>query len=303
LLRVFSIFLIAFSLCSLALAQPAAVPLVLDSDNGLSLPRNFRTVDGDWQHESIQPPSRQGLATLRASGSAQFSERELAAIITQLGPRFTIVDLREESHGFLNGDAVSWYGEKNWANKGKTQAQVLADEGARVLALASASGVEVGKPAKHGKETAERLTIVTAAETEKQLVRRLGLGYYRITATDHIRPQDAAIERFVDLAKSLPEGTWLHFHCRAGHGRTTTFLLLYDILRNGKQVPLAELSERQYLLGGLDLLNAAPAEDGWKRDAYLERARVIELFYEYVTTSADDLPVKWSDWVASRKLH
>lgn len=42
-----------------------------------------------------------------------------------------------------------------------------------------------------------------------------------------------------------------------------------------------------------------PAEEGWKRDADRERARVIGLFYEYVTTGAVSA-VKWSTWVGGR---
>ena len=43
-----------------------------------------------------------------------------------------IVDLREESHGFFDGIAVSWYGEHDWGNVGLTQEEALADEAERI---------------------------------------------------------------------------------------------------------------------------------------------------------------------------
>ena len=39
-----------------------------------------------------------------------------------------IVDLRQESHGFLNGNAISWYGTRNAANEGKIGRQIEAEQ-------------------------------------------------------------------------------------------------------------------------------------------------------------------------------
>lgn len=36
------------------------------------------------------------------------------------------VDLRQESHGYLDGIPVSWYGERDWANLGKSRHEALA---------------------------------------------------------------------------------------------------------------------------------------------------------------------------------
>ena len=65
------------------------------------------------------------------SGSAQFSEnqfRSLAADLRQRSGDVYIVDCRLESHGFINGIAVSWCGVNNGANLGKTVEEVEADE-------------------------------------------------------------------------------------------------------------------------------------------------------------------------------
>src|SRR5207247_2238917 len=49
-------------------------------------------------------PSRTGLSQLKASGSGQPSKSGFEALVKQLkGPKhLTIVDIRQESHGFIN---------------------------------------------------------------------------------------------------------------------------------------------------------------------------------------------------------
>ena len=57
------------------------------------------------------------------SGSAQFSAeqfRTLAASLKEQSQEVWIVDCRMESHGLINGIAVSWCGEDNGANLGRT---------------------------------------------------------------------------------------------------------------------------------------------------------------------------------------
>lgn len=303
--RIASIILLLLMLaCSSVLAQqndPPAPLLVLDSQDRASLPANFRTMTSEWRDSLPQMPSARGLATLRASGSAQFSVGELRAMLPYLGNNVIIVDLREESHGFLGGAAVSWYGSQNWANRGKTFDQVLADENSRLEGLRAAAEADIAesKP-HHGKITLRRVA-VSGVSSEAQVASANQIGYFRITATDHVRPGDADVDRFVRFVKQLPPDTWLHFHCRAGHGRTTTFLVMYDIIRNGKNVSLADIAQRQHLLGGADLLTDRPAKEGWAKDSYLERAGFIAEFYRYVTASPDDLPVSWSEWLKTHR--
>ena len=65
------------------------------------------------------------------SGSAQFSEgqfRDLAGKLWEQAEDVWIVDCRLESHGFINGIAVSWCGADNGANLGKTVEEVEAEE-------------------------------------------------------------------------------------------------------------------------------------------------------------------------------
>ena len=76
------------------------------------------------------------------SGSAQFSEMQfgdLAAELKEESEDVWIVDCRLESHGLINGIAVSWCGEDNGANLGKTAEEVEAEE----EALSSLIGMNI----------------------------------------------------------------------------------------------------------------------------------------------------------------
>jgi hypothetical protein len=87
--------------------------LIFDAMQENGLPRHFRTVTGPLAQAAGQPPSRQGLTSLRASGSEQPSLSELAGTVRGLAGSVTVVDLRQESHALLGEHPVSWYGVKN----------------------------------------------------------------------------------------------------------------------------------------------------------------------------------------------
>ena len=85
-------------------------------------------------------PDTRGMDTLNISGNAEFSEtqfRELAERLRELadGKEIWIVDCRIEGHALINGIAVSWYGDRNWAYKGMTFEEAQADERERFGAL------------------------------------------------------------------------------------------------------------------------------------------------------------------------
>ena len=48
-------------------------------------------------------------------------------------------------------------------------------------------------------------------------------------------------------------------------------------------------------------VTASKEKDAYKVPLYKEKAKLLTKFYEYVTTSPDDLPVKWSQWVKEHK--
>ena len=115
--------------------------------------------------------------------------------------------------------------------------------------------------------------------TERDLAQQRGVAYFRIPVTDHCRPTDDMVDRFVIFVKELRSNAWPHFHCHGGDGRTTTFLALYDIVRNVPQnVGLDDIVARQSMLGQYQLFGDG---GGWKARVTEERTAFIKLFYKY----------------------
>ena len=223
--------------------------LIFDQRDTPGPPLAFRTAGGPWVRPAAWDPPRLGLSGVRASGSHQFCAQGLEALLQALPGRVLLVDLREESHGFLDGAAVSWYAPRNFANAGLSLEAIQADERSR-LGLAAREGsaavLEVRDKNLAGEITRAQSEImpVSLAEDEAALCARLGarLGAHlgadcaRLPVRDHTRPCDAQVERYLELRRALPPETWLHFHCHAGEGRTTTFMAMEDMLQNASSV-------------------------------------------------------------------
>jgi broad specificity phosphatase PhoE len=286
-------------------ADAASAPLVWDvapaARNGL--PRSFRTTADPLPPSGGPAPDLTGLRELRASGSGQFTAAGLALLRERLRGAVTVVDLRQESHVFVDGVPLSWYATHNWSNAGLSHAKVEADELARLALFRPGEQVVIADdrsmkdPAQAGPP--ERLS-VREATTERTLVERSGLGYVRIHVSDHARPLDDEVERFVEAVRALPPQGWAHFHCRAGRGRTTTFLVLYDMLRNANRVSLEDIAKRQEQLAeDYDVLKPAPA-DSWKAPYVADRIAFVRAFFEYARANPDGRPASWLEWQRSR---
>ncbi|MDX8431690.1 MAG: hypothetical protein SNF33_07835 [Candidatus Algichlamydia australiensis] len=138
--------------------------------------------------------------------------------------------------------------------------------------------------------------------SEEQLCHELNLGYFRIPVTDHIRPSNEMVDRFIAFTKGLPEKSHLHFHCSSGVGRATTFLCLYDMMKNANNVSFEEIITRQQHLGGINLINiCSPSK--WKYQHQLNRAIFLKQFYTYVRENSDNFTTTFTEWSSrSRNL-
>ena len=287
----------------------------LDATDVTALPRNFRTTDMLFRPvekkyrqeiDTAYIPSRRGLSRLHASGSAQFTEKQLQTLAGVLkekasGPVY-IVDLRQESHGFANGIPISWYGPRDWGNIGKNRHAVLRDEKDR-LHHTIGQAITLYQQGKNDAVLPVRTVSVDRAQTEQELVREAGLHYYRITATDHLWPRPETIDRFIRFVQSLPPQAWLHFHCEAGMGRTTAFMNMYDMMKN-PSVPLKDILYREYEIGGNYTAHTVshPSPSDWKGPYYNEKSRMIRLFYQYVQENYQtNFARSWSSWLKVRE--
>ena len=222
----------------------------------------------------------------RASGSHQLNAQTLADIlksevVDKHNPStIYLVDLREETHGFLDDKAVSWYADNDFANVCQSVDWIMMDEADRFKTLLALKNL---KPPKTPQTTTKVFTLdmkgpdnrgqqrvtptsyversVGTAETEETVANGLQakIGcrviYLRIPVTDHCAPTEAALGKLRDLRKEATPSKgvapswpspWVHFHCHGGDGRTTTFLALYDMLcwkaslRPGETPPTTE---------------------------------------------------------------
>lgn len=258
-----------------------------------------------------------------ASGSAQYSRLQLQTMIDRKVIRcpLVMVDLRQEPHGFLtiaqalNGEpeiAVGWFAERDWLNVAKDLPSIVTDESRRLAQASKTANLTVyhictKTPDEDGIATAEPHTVKPTGSYshEQTLVQTYpNARYLRLPSTDHCRPRDSEVDRFVAFEATLKPDTWLHFHCRAGDGRTTTFLAMHDIIHNALGNSLKAILTRQGPkpagIGGVDLIKASTNQDVFDCPFSGERVAFMQNFYTYVCQAKQSggfSRLTWSDWV------
>ncbi|GAB6037084.1 protein-tyrosine-phosphatase [Fundidesulfovibrio butyratiphilus] len=275
--------------------------LILDAVGEDDRPGRFRSAGRfPVTAEGVPAVDRTGLEALRVSGSAQPTPEAFAESVAALAPKVLVVDLREESHLFLDNRPVSLFGWRNWANRGLDAAAIEASEHALARALQGRRRVCAVTPLSKGDDgfiaegVTERLDF-SRARTQAQVLAELGLESVRLPVTDHTPPSPRTVDAFLALLAALPADTWTHLHCHAGEGRTTVFLALYDMLRNARRVAFEDILARQTLLGGADLARTS-VRPAWKEPFYRERAALVRRFYDYARTQ-DPARTTWSQYL------
>lgn len=281
-IMIISIFFIYFKDFFIGKLDTTSINPIIDSSNTEQLPKNFRMCNSYIKDDAVEDLS--GLSDLNISGSGQFSENSLDMIKNKIGSNsIIIVDLKQEDHGFINGTPISWVNKKNTSNKGLTKEQILDNENNKL------SGIENNKEISIQNQK----LIPTKVQNENELVENKGISYIRIPVTDKEKPSDDMVDYFVQFVQSLSQNTWVHFHCEEGLGRTTTFMAMYDIMKNAKKVNLEDIINRQVLIGGQDLLDDKINTSTNAK----ERAEFIKKFYEYSLQNNNNFKITWSQWL------
>ena len=244
-------------------------------------------------------PSQEGLKDLRISGSSFFAKNEFKALLKKIPAEvenIVVLDLRNESHGYINDHAVSWYSRYKTFNQGLTAEQVNDREQDFLNEAKKTGTVNIAVQAKDKGVVFTVPIKVDSVMTEKEFVESMGVKYFRIPIMDYSAPTRDNIDRFVEFYKNLPKTAWIHAHCEAGVGRTTITLSMVDMLHNAGKLSYDEIMTRQVLMGGQDVRKSAEkATDPYKKANYPKRAEFTRRFYDYAKAHPQ-LDISWSQW-------
>jgi hypothetical protein len=135
-------------------------------------------------------------------------------------------------------------------------------------------------------------------QTEEQIIKEFAAGYFLpLKENSGWLGNQSFMEDLIRFFASIPQDGHLYIHCFHGRGRTTTFLVLYDIFRNSKKVPLKDIILRHHCLGREDLENTKMLPTGtWTQEALNARADLIRRFYDYMNDPKGYGHQPWNQW-------
>lgn len=256
--------------------------------------------------------SRAGMDTLKTIGGADFTANQFDWILDTAKAKagvtpdkLTVLDLRGETHGLIDGDVFMYWIPNNFVNEDIPTEEVIKIEAGLLDDLRKQDKVNMYQTENWGAAfnkpmlTYEKPVIMS----EEDLVKSKGAKYVRFADTNHFRPDDHEVDLFVEFMKNLPEDEWLFMHCYAGEGRTTNFMVMTDIFKNYDKASFDDIAARQGLIGPVDVRTevATTGKTHYKKKASQERRIFLQQFYNY----AKDTNFKgksWTEWAKDRDL-
>jgi len=281
-----------------AVPDPPPPGSIMDLEGPRTLPENWRTNEKKLSGKSLNTA---GMSGLHMSGSGQFSKNQLYRMREVLKDKHpVIVDLRQESHGFIDQAAIAWGPPPGPANA--ISASELETREARWLeALLAAHYVTATRHAPGSfydmgswEEIDLKFDVRTVA-AESTLIDKAGWRYRRIPVIDFQAPSDESVDRFVAFVREMDPGTWLHFHCDTGLGRTTLFMTMLDMMQNFFRANRDEIIARERQLNGVNLLKI-PDADSPAAEGMLARSKFLKRFFSYCFQNGPAFRRSWSSW-------
>ena len=240
--------------------------ITIDSTSSVGLPMRLRDIP-----------------TLNISGSAQFTKDQLLNLKNSINKdNICIVDLRQESHGMINDLAISFLNPYKDLNNGFTTEQTIKAENSLL------NKIKIGNTIQLYKHTGIFIKDITVdfISNESQLVTEADMQYKRFAVKDNSAPTPDIVDEFVEFIKNKPDDIHLHFHCAAGKGRTTSFMVMYQAMKNNSNLTLEQLLSYQYNIGGVNL------HDNNSQYNFLED------FCNYVQKNKDsNYSISYSQWI------
>ena len=240
--------------------------ITIDSTSSVGLPMRLRDIP-----------------TLNISGSAQFTKDQLLNLKNSINKdNICIVDLRQESHGMINDLAISFLNPYKDLNNGFTTEQTIKAENSLL------NKIKIGNTIQLYKHTGIFIKDITVdfISNESQLVTEADMQYKRFAVKDNSAPTPDIVDEFVEFIKNKPVDIHLHFHCAAGKGRTTSFMVMYQAMKNNSNLTLEQLLSYQYNIGGVNL-----------HDNNIQY-NFLEDFCNYVQKNKDsNYSISYSQWI------
>lgn len=241
----------------------------------------FRRIDRPFEVASdTSLPRREGLDTLYISGGKRQSPAGVQAQLKDVNMPIYVLDLQSDDHHYLNGSLRTWYGYNAEGEVGVDKARVsLRHYVRRVL--------YTGKLHHTAKDM----------QTEEEVMAALGFKYLNIPVTRRTIPTEEQVDQFIQIIGSLPQPCWIHFQCYNGQNRTSVGMMMYDILKNGKNLSMEEIGKRHALLGSENVFDTALRPGGTHTKKALENRRdFLIALHRYVNDPTGFGKSSWKEW-------
>lgn len=242
-----------------------------------------------WMSGSAMPPTVKSWQAIHAA-IEKITHHQVKHIID--------FDLRQESHGYLNGQGITLATQNDWVNLGKSHVQVLQAEQNWLTHLAEQKMIDVitYPQFKAHHFSVGKNIFVNAVVNEQDVAQANGFIYERLTIADHMPPSDAEVDRFINTVRHLPPKTWLHFHCHGGDGRTTLFMAMYDMLHNANKLSFNQIITRQAAVAPYYNLAQIHRKHAEFAGIYKKRLKFLHSFYRYAQDYLRGDKRTWSEW-------
>lgn len=248
-------------------------------------------------------PRMDGYESTRMFGSSQFRPSQLQRLANYWRQHpVLVVDLRMESHGFLDDVAVSYFCPKNWDLLMVTDVEELQMVEWQDFSRLHGQSKTLIYDKDRDDVTTSKMVHFQTPWTERQVVESLGLEYRRIHVPDHRRPRDTEVEQLVELFRNYPT-VEIYFHCKAGKGRTTTAMIMRDIHLNAHHIPLTDIMERNCIYSRYNVVLQIEKNRGTYREVEARRRLCFfRLFYDYTREQYGLTdPMSWSEWIKAKE--
>jgi hypothetical protein len=241
---------------------------------------------------------------LRVSVSAQPSEEALVKLLHQNAASMTVIDVRQESHGFVNGGPITWMTEHNWGNISRSHDDAMAEEERLLTGVKNAGEIEkmVFRSKNPADTFAQRGALekikVKSADSEQFVVESHNARYVRLTIPEGLRPADEEVDRLIETVRILPDKGWIHVHDRMENTRANLVSAMVDMLKNSNQLSFDLIVARQNAFLMDKTWSDPNIGRDWSRTYAHERRAFLEAFYRYTQANPSGQPRTWTEWLA-----